>query len=241
MRSRQCVTVLKYENGWLSNMRSDERTTVEMLREKTEKRQKSIVAKCHPAIFELAELYKESVKAREALGANRPPELIAEINARMEKGLETIHKKYPGPIRRAPNRFAAQIIFSREALTPKSNVPDEQKNAEAMHWTRHHIPWKVDIERAAARDYGASKRILRTIGELVQLSCGKGPIQPFKGNPYHSEMLTIVWGLGIEKLTPEELAIFFDSFCPCGSEHDPDALKKQRARFQKSLVAASAA
>jgi hypothetical protein len=51
-----------------------------------------------------------------------------------------------------------------------------------------------------------------------------------------------MWGLGVEELTQEELADFFDKYCPCGAKgHDPDALKKHRGRFKKALQKSLAA
>jgi hypothetical protein len=45
--------------------------------------------------------------------------------------------------------------------------------------------------------------------------------------------------LGLDSLTDEELADCFDEMCPCGKDHDADALKKQRTRVRKQLQAAS--
>jgi hypothetical protein len=71
---------------------------------------------------------------------------------------------------------------------------------------------------------------------MERIRCGK-PIRPFKGNLEHQSMFESFWGFGIERLNPDELADFFDQFCPCASEgHDPDALKKHRARFARSIA-----
>lgn len=217
-----------------SNMRRGEpRLPVERVKELTDKRHESIVSKCHPAIFEFAQLLKESIEASKSLGPNPPHELVAEIEARTERGLAEIKRKYSGPVQPAPNTFAAQIIFSDEALTSNS---DALGIAEAIHFARHKTPAKVDAKKRAQRNWDASRRILRTTSELEQLRCGKGPLPPFKGHLDHGSMFTILWNFGIEKLTAEELADFFDTYCPCGlQEHDPDALKKHRARFKRIL------
>jgi len=77
--------------------------------------------------------------------------------------------------------------------------------------------------------------VLRTITDVEQLRCSK-PIQAFKGNLEHSNMFENFLGFGLERLSPDELADFFDWFCPCGCEvHDADALKKQRVRCKRSL------
>lgn len=209
----------------------------EGFRKRVKKRHESIVAKCHPAMFELAELWKESIEALKNLGPKPPAELVERINDRMENRLKSIHQKYSGHEQPAPDRFAATVIFSESAFQSES---DSQGVAEWVHWERHKTPLKQDAEKRLAKDYDASRRVLRTASDLETIRCEKGPIQPFKGNLEHWNMFETLWGLGIENLSPEELVEFFDSYCPCGCEpHDPDALKKIRNRFRKTLAQAS--
>jgi len=199
--------------------RGEPNLPVKRTEERFDKIWESITSKCHPAIFELGQLWKENPSSE-----------------RMEKRLREIHRKYSGPIPPAPNTFATQIIFRNETLASRD---DGLGIAEALHFERHRSPLKVDLRKILARDFKASKRILRTLNELEQLRCGKGPIPPFKSNLEHSGIFEALWGFGIEKLTSEELATFFDQYCRCGSDaHDPDALKKHRARFQTTLIAA---
>jgi hypothetical protein len=156
----------------------------------------------------------------------------------LEQRLREIKQKYSGPIPPAPNTFATQTIFSRKALKSKS---DAQGIAEMIHWERHKIPRIQDLKKMAARDWDASRRVQRTLSDLEQLRCGKGPIQSFKGDLEHRNIFETLWGFGLERLTPTELADFFDRFCPCGSEeHDTDALKKQRTRFKRAIQKAIA-
>lgn len=91
---------------------------------------------------------------------------------------------------------------------------------------------KVDLKKRQQKDWPASRKVLRTLSDLERLRCGQR-IRPFKGDLEHSNMFQTMWGFGLEKLNPEELAYFFDWYCPCGSkEHDPEALRKQRNRFK---------
>jgi hypothetical protein len=73
------------------------------------------------------------------------------------------------------------------------------------------------------------------------LRCNQGPLKPFKGGRYgtdHWDFLVMGWGLGLEKLTPEELADFANEHCLCGSNnHSPDNLKQQRIRVSKAIKA----
>ncbi|HVB55208.1 MAG TPA: hypothetical protein VNE63_02090 [Candidatus Acidoferrales bacterium] len=217
-------------------MRRSEPQPVNKLETAVTKRHDSTVAKCHPAIFELAQLLKDSIEARKTLGPNPSRELVAKIEGRLDRRLAKIHEKYSGSVQPAPNTFAAQIMFSDDALKSDS---DEPGIAEWIHFERHKKTAKVDAKKRAQRDWDAGRRVLRTASDLEQLRCGRGPLLPFKGDSDHSSMFGALWGLGIEKLAPEELADFFDLYCPCGREgHDPDALKKQRTRFQNVLALA---
>ena len=204
---------------------------VAQLAGRVQKRQEAIVAKCHPAVFEIARLWKDSLMALNSLGPNPPSELAKEIEGRFNRQLDETQKKYSGDASPAPNTFAAQVIFSDAALQSKS---DDLGVAEWIHFERHKTSLKVDAKRRSSKDYDASRRILRTIGDLEELRCNR-KIHAFKGELEHRNMFETLWGLGVERFTPEELVIFFDEYCPCGKVHDPDALKKLRNRFLRLL------
>jgi|SRR5215472_223024 len=204
---------------------------VSELKRRVEQRQEAIVAKCHPALFDLAQLWKESIRALHSLGPQPPVELVAEIDARFERRCEEILLKYPGNVPPSANTFAAQIVFSHEALESKT---DHRGVAEWIHFERHRTPLKVDLEKRAAKDYKASRRLLRTAGDWEARRCNR-KIQPFKGELQHRNLFETLWGFGLESLTPEELAFFFDEYCPCAKVHDPDALKKSRNRVRSFL------
>src|SRR5205814_9698912 len=114
------------------------------LRRRVEQRQEAIVAKCHPAIFEIAQLWKESIAARNTLGADPPPEILAELEASFEKRSEEIHRKYSGNIPPESNTFATQIMFSSAALESES---DQLGVSEWIHFERHRTPLKVEVEK----------------------------------------------------------------------------------------------
>jgi hypothetical protein len=199
---------------------------------------RSIGAKCHPAMSELAQVWGDSIEALKSLGPNPSREVIAEIQNKLDERIKEIQRQYSGPVPPAPNTFAAQTIFSKSAIESES---DALGVVEWLHWERHRVSMQRDAEGMKKRDWNASRRAQRTVSDLEQLRCGRGPIQPFKVDMEHWSFFEVLWGLGIEGLTPEELAIFFGDFCPCGSEtHEPESLKKQRARFRKALEKAQA-
>jgi len=156
--------------------------------------------------------------------------LAAEIENKFGKGLDEIQRKYSGPVPPPPNTFTAQILFRDVA-----NESDAEGIAEWLHFERHRVTMKADLDERQKGSWPATQRVLRTANDLERLRCGK-KIYPFKGDLEHSCMFRNLWGFGLEKLTPEELADLFDLYCPCGCEgHDPDSLKKQRNRFRDLL------
>lgn len=218
-----------------SNMRKGEPNPSARGAELVQKRWGSIESKCHPAIFEIATIYKESVEARKSLGPNPPAALIEEIELRCDARLTQIFVRHSGPVPPEPDGFAAQTVFSQASL---NSLSDDYGSIELLHWDRHKIPFRFDVQKMEGKNWDASRRVQRTIADLEQLRCGKGPIQRFKFDTEHSDLFLTLWGLGIQNLTPEELADFFDRYCPCAPEaHDPSALKNQRARFRKKIDA----
>jgi hypothetical protein len=88
-------------------------------------------------------------------------------------------------------------------------------------------------------DGEASRRFQRTFADYEAIRCDKQKPKPFKGKIDHSNMFQFGLGLGLENLTAEELAIFFDRFCPsCRDAHNKDALRRQRTEFLEALASA---
>jgi hypothetical protein len=201
--------------------------------ERLQMRWESIKQKCHPALFEMAELWKDLVTALRAAGPKPSKRVADELQAKFDERAIEIHNRYPDLSQIQDKEFAAYSIFSDAALTSESSL---QGVSEWLYFERHKIPLKHDVELMQKGDWEASRRAQRTIADIERLRCNAGPILPFQGNLEHSNIFETTLGLGLEKLTQEELADYFDKYCPCGIEaHDPNALIKHRARFQKML------
>jgi len=63
----------------------------------------------------------------------------------------------------------------------------------------------------------------------------------FKIDREHQMLVQCGLDLGIESLSPEELADCFDELCSCGRPHIPENLRKFRTRVIQFLKAAGAA
>jgi hypothetical protein len=94
----------------------------------------------------------------------------------------------------------------------------------------------VAEDRAGVKE--SSVKMQRIIHDGHKLRYGER-IVPIKGKLDHRIIFSFGLGLGLEKLTAEKLASFFDDFCPtCSSEHDPDSLRRQRDDIQMQRTAA---
>jgi len=197
------------------------------------RRAAAIERKIHPALPELLNALKEAEVAQKSLSAsNRTPKRLQEIETQFEKELDRIQRKYSGPVQSPKGTFGVEGIYTEGAL---SSGREERAVAEYVHWHRHKKSFEKDTHEMRAKDHAASRRVQRTFRDYEMLRCGQGPIKPFKGDADHWDFFATGWGLGLEKLSPEELADFADCYCLCGEErHNADNLKQQRLRFKKA-------
>lgn len=202
------------------------------------KRLAAIQQKVHPALPELLTAFREAEEAWKSLSvAECTPERLQNIQQQLDRELDHIQRKYSGPVQAPRGTFGVEGIYTESALA--SGSKEEAAVAEYVHWHRHKEPFGKDRQKMDAKNHAASRRVQRTISDYETLRCGQGPIKPFKGDADHSDFFATGWGLGLEKLSPEELADFADCYCLCGKEtHNADNLKQQRLRFKKARESA---
>ncbi len=160
---------------------------------------------------------------------------IAEKRARLERWSEQklieIDKRHKG------TPFNA-LAFSYLTLDPP--LPDSEGIREYLHFRRHGQSLRATRMKDAQGNLDAWDKIARTERDLRILTFGKGPIALFQDDAVHRQLLQLVICYEKERLTAEELVQCFDEFCKCGKEnHDADALRKMRDRFEAELRAAS--
>lgn len=213
--------------------------------------------KLHPTFIEIALAYKRSMLGladlqREATQALKDSGSTPDIRTQVARTVEMRGKKLDdefekslleaerkhGPLSPSPLCYPHLTVLSK-------NVPVEEREqrglAEFLHWERHHESLEKAEEADSHGDLKAWDRIARTARDFRTIFFKKGPIKPFQGGSYHQDIFG--WGVsfesGMEKLSAEELASFFDNVCPCESIHDARALRKQLARLRKDLEAAA--
>jgi len=190
-------------------------------------------AKIHPALVDFAKLYKETIGAWKSLGPNPSWDRVAPIDERHREKLEEFRKKYAD----VPLGSSAFDLIYVDGPTgwPPSQRDKDQDFLENLYWKHYKEPLWIALQKVQQGDVNAYRRVMR-IGEYYQRRrFSQGAMKPAKGDADHSDLLEMGLDMGLGKLSPEELADFFDAFCPCGKIHDADALKKQRLRTRKAL------
>jgi hypothetical protein len=200
---------------------------------KKRERQKSWKEKVHPAFLEILLIYKDSQQNLSGSGPNQLTQNAQKLRARVLQTREDLLKRYPELQLGSPSNHitAASARFSSQ----RDNL---MGILEWLCWRRFGQPLTTLVAEEKAGNLEAHDKVSRLRNDLWHLVYGRGSIEPFKGNSRHSEIMELGMNLGLDALTDEELADCFDEFCKCGKDHDPDALKKQRARVRKQLETA---
>lgn len=198
------------------------------------------------AMLELADIQREADQALKNSGSR--PDIRAQVARRVEMRRKKLDDEFEtslvdaerkhGPLSPSPLCYPYLTVLSK-------NVPPEERErkglAEFLHWERHHESLETAEEADRQGDLSAWDRLARTLRDWRIIFFKKGAIKPFQGGMYHQDIFQ--WGFsfesGMEKLTAEELASFFDNVCPCEKIHDSRALRKQLARLRKDLEAAA--
>jgi hypothetical protein len=215
-------------------------------------------SKLHPAFVEMADAYRkfmvefeaileEARRSEEAAGPNMSSGQKLRIAARVVSSRDELTSRFDKKIAEIDNRHKplepSPLCYPYLSLTdlPKE-ISHEERDAQTLfewiHWERHHESAKKDAEADSQGDLDAFERLSRTGREWRIITFKKGPIKPFQGGIYHQDLLGmgLSFASGMEKLTAEELADFFDTYCPCDTEiHDSGALRKQCLRLIEDL------
>jgi hypothetical protein len=128
------------------------------------------------------------------------------------------------------------IAYSYLTLDPP--ISDSEGIREYLHFHRHGESLRATETKDTQGDLDAWDKISRTEKDFRILAFGKGPIASFQEDVVQRQLLQLVICYESERLTAEELAQCFDKYCACGKKnHDMDALRKMRDRFEAELRA----
>jgi hypothetical protein len=204
--------------------------------------------KLHSVFFELAELNQEFerrwAKMQDAWKrereAARKADASKKITARVAKETSQLEKWYEEKLADINRRHTPipynPIAYSYFTLDPP--ISDLEGIRDYLHFHRHGESLRATETKDAQGDLDAWDKISRTERDFRILAFGKGTITPFQEDAVHRQLLQLVICYEHERLTAEELAQCFDKYCACGKEnHDTDALRKMRDRFEVELRA----
>ena len=190
--------------------------------------------KVHPFFVEVAE-YQKKVTQLTFSGSKadraEADRLSKEIPEDLMRRAEQLHDEMKAAGK--PRRKASLVIYGAEGLPPGSEIPLEQYMLCWLCWFKYN---KTLTQLLRERDSGnlkAIKQFNRLILEFDKWQYGYTDPNKlkFKTNLDHFDLMIAGLDLGIEMLSPEELADCFDELCPCGKEHDPELLAKLRKRI----------
>jgi len=207
--------------------------------------------KLHPVFLELAEVNREFERrwaeiqktwSREQKRTGSGPQTRTqnEIAARMVRDKVSLEQWFEERLRDINNRYSPipynPLAYNYLTLDPPKS--DAEGILEYLHFHRHGESLRATETQDAKGDLDAWDKIARTQKDARILSFGKGPIKPFQEDVVHRQLLQLAICYEREQLTAEELAQCFDTYCACPKKnHDADALRKMRDRFEAELRA----
>jgi hypothetical protein len=195
----------------------------------------------------LATILKQAKREERALGRNPTSEDQSQIAKRVISQRDELVQRFDSEIIEIDSRYKplpeSNLCFPYLGDLAQPHSPENESRLlfRWLHWERHHESAEKAEEADRQGDISAWDRLARTARDWRTIIYKKGAIKPFQGGSYHQDIFQfgLSFASGMDKLMGEELAGFFDSYCPCGKTHDVRALQRQLARLLKDLEAAA--
>src|SRR3989442_3930293 len=196
--------------------------------------------KVHPVFVELMEQLKQNEPlSRSHWRADREKAQVWAKEAEIE--FRTKGREVGEQLRQAGvilHDFAGKILDLDLEGPAVRELPDEQFMLSWLSWYKYGKTWKELQHERTAGKWWASQRILAIFKDFEKWKFGR--LDPndmrFKMDRPHFDLMAFGLDFGLDKLTADELVNCFDALCTCGMEqHDPENLRKLKARILKSL------
>ncbi|MGA7636760.1 MAG: hypothetical protein WCB00_07520 [Candidatus Acidiferrales bacterium] len=194
--------------------------------------------KVHPFFIKSAEFSKtvllltrhESEESKEEI-----ERLNREVLTEILKEAELVHYELKAAAK--PMYAGSLSIYGADNLPPGSEIPRESVLFCWLCFCRFN---KTLAQLLGDYQLGSMKAARQVHKLSLEYDSWRfGQIDPnklkFKIDWDHFELITAGLGLGVEQLTPIELADCFDALCPCGKPHFPENLNKLRTRVLKAF------
>jgi hypothetical protein len=198
--------------------------------------------KVHPVFIKAAEYQK---RVTLLTNTNSPADqakatsLSSEIPPELMQKAELLHDEMKAADKL--RRQSSLAIYGADGLPPGTEISMEHYMLHRLCWFRFNKTLEQLKREYQAGDLKAVKQMNKLNLEFDMWRFGK--VDPnrlkFKTDTDHFVLMLSGLDLGLEALTPQELAYCFDALCPCGDEHDPENLRKLRKRIDASFPLAS--
>ncbi len=206
--------------------------------------------KLHPALLKAAAIFKDIVTERNAIQTEAKQrklskkqywERITALSQKIDERLANevgplISGEALSPLTADDKFYELSFAAHEEAAKNPSDRSAALDAAVALLMEfdsahRFHMPLKTIGDRHFAGDRQSTYDYLRLQIDRERVRYGDG-LPPFKGNVDHRILMRRGLAYGLKEVTAEELAEFFDLFCPCGKDgHDASDLGKLRKRL----------
>jgi hypothetical protein len=191
-------------------------------------------AKLHPLFIGAAEYQKQVLRLLRSdsaadkqnasrLSVNLPPDLVRDAEALHDE------MQASGKLRRR----SSIKMYGLEDIPPGSTISEEHYVYHWLCWFKYNKTVKTLQAEYASGSFKAAKQFhqLNLEFDKWRLGLTDPNKMKFKTDLDHFDLITAGLNLGIETLTPTELADCFDALCPCGGPHFPENLSKLRKRI----------
>jgi hypothetical protein len=134
------------------------------------------------------------------------------------------------------SRFAEAMRAMQQGIPPETLATDSNQvlpNAISLlkyHSTLPELEW-----REMRGDKNAGRKVVETAdlyNRWMHEQLPRGGVR-FKTNVRHNMLMFFGLAGGLDRLTSQELADFFDQFCPCGETHTVEVLRRLRHKLLK--------
>jgi hypothetical protein len=133
------------------------------------------------------------------------------------------------------NRKKGMRIRLKEPKCLGDILPD--RDVEQIHEYLHEEPFRealIDLYSQEGHSR-ALKRITETVGAaLFAVQHGYETLPKPRGNWLHRQILDVLTAAAPGKFSDRDMAKLFNYFCPCGAEHNREAMKKFRWRLARA-------
>lgn len=150
--------------------------------------------------------------------------------------LYDIESKLKGlrPRKRRRSRKRKDIVL--EVATRLRDILPE-RTVQRVHEYLHEEPFREALAELSSTETFAKafSRIRETIDHALYVDRDGYDILPKpRGNWLHRQMLSTLASAAPGKFSDSEMAELFDYFCPCGTKHNREAMKKFRWRLSRA-------